>query len=112
MTAEDLLMEVQDCDELLYTSQEANLMLEYRDAVKKLEVNEELEEARKKLADDFGRLNELIKEYEDRIFLTANNVVEPTKSELDDLRRLFAEIEDLDFATTEKYEELTGAEQI
>ncbi|MCQ2194991.1 MAG: hypothetical protein MJZ28_08605 [Paludibacteraceae bacterium] len=111
MTAEDLLMEIQDCDELLYTSQEANLMLEYRDAVKKMDVNEELQEMRDKLAAEFDKLSSLIKEYEDRIHLTANNVTEPTKNELAELRKLFTEIEDLDFATSEKYEELTGNEQ-
>lgn len=108
MTAEDLLMEIQDCDELLYTSQEANLMLEYRDAVKKLDVNEEYLESRDKLAAEFEQLSNLIKEFEDRIHLTANNVTAPTKNEMAELKRLFNEIEDLDFSTSEKYEELTG----
>ncbi|MCQ2218467.1 MAG: hypothetical protein MJZ33_08320 [Paludibacteraceae bacterium] len=112
MTTEDLLMEIQDCDELLYTSQEANLMLEYRDAVKKLDVNEEVLATKEKLASDFERLSNLIKDYEDRIHLTANNVTEPTKNEMAELKKLFNEIEDLDFATSEKYEELTGNAQI
>ncbi len=111
MTTEDLLMEIQDCDELLYTSQEANLMLEYRDAVKKMDVNEEDTALRDKLVADFDKLSNLIKDFEDRIHLTANNVTDPTKKEMEALKKLFTEIEDLDFETSEKYEELTGIEQ-
>ena len=102
MSTEDLLMEIQDCDELLYTSQEANLMLEYRDAVKRFEVQEE---------QDKEACNKLILEYEDRISLTANNIVEPTHSEIIEMKKLFDQIETLDFETSELYESLIG-EQI
>lgn len=104
-------MEIQDCDELLYTSQEANLMLEYRDAVKRFEfeVQEESEkEIYTQLACDFELLNKLILEFEDRIHLTANNVVEPTHSELQEMKKLFSRIEDMDFKTSELYESLIG----
>jgi len=111
MSAEDLLMEIQDCDELLYTSQEANLMLEYRDAVKRFEPQEEAEkEICDKLIADFENLNKLILEYEDRISLTANNVVEPTHSQIVEMRKLFDKIESLDFETSELYESLIGAQ--
>ena len=112
MSAEDLLMEIQDCDELLYTSQEANLMLEYRDAVKRFETREKTEkEICNKLIADFENLNKLILEYEDRISLTANNIVEPTSSEIAEMKKLFNKIESLDFETSELYESLIG-EQI
>jgi len=109
MSAEELLMEIQDCDELLYTSQEANLMLEYRDAVKRFEPQEGKETALyEKLIRDFEELNKLILEYEDRIHLTANNVVDPTHSELTELKKIFNRIESLDFETSELYESLIG----
>ncbi len=112
MSTEDLLMEIQDCDELLYTSQEANLMLEYRDAVKRFEPQEEEEKKTcNKLIADFEKLNKLILEYEDRISLTANNIVEPTHAEIIEMKRLFDQIETLDFETSELYESLIG-EQI
>ena len=112
MSAEDLLMEIQDCDELLYTSQEANLMLEYRDAVKRFEAQEEQDkEMCRRLIADFEKLNKLILEYEDRISLTANNVVEPTKAEIAEMKKLFDQIETLDFQTSEVFESLVG-EQI
>ena len=112
ISAEDLLMEIQDCDELLYTSQEANLMLEYRDAVKRFEAQEEAEkEICNKLITDFEDLNKLILEYEDRISLTANNIVEPTRSEIAEMKKLFDKIESLDFETSELFESLIG-EQI
>ena len=109
MSVEDLLMEIQDCDELLYTSQEANLMLEYRDAVKRFETQEEKKkEICNKLIADFEKLNQLILEYEDRIGLTANNVIEPTHSEIVEMKKLFDTIESLDFETSELYESLIG----
>ena len=112
ISAEDLLMEIQDCDELLYTSQEANLMLEYRDVVKSFEPQDENEkEIKAKLIAGFEELYTLILEYEDRINLSANNVVEPTHSETGEMKKLFNRIEDLDFETTELYESLLG-EQI
>jgi len=112
MSAEDLLMEIQDCDELLYTSQEANLMLEYRDAVKRFEPQEEAEkETCNKLIAGFEKLNKLILEYEDRICLTANNIIEPTNAEIAEMKKLFDQIETLDFETSELYESLIG-EQI
>jgi hypothetical protein len=112
MSAEDLLMEIQDCDELLYTSQEANLMLEYRDAVKRFEPQEEEEEkACSRLIAGFEKLNKLILEYEDRISLTANNIVEPTHTEIAEMKKLFDQIETLDFETSELFESLIG-EQI
>ncbi len=109
MSTEDLLMEIQDCDELLYTSQEANLMLEYRDAVKRFAAQEEQDkEICNKLIADFEKLNKLILEYEDRISLTANNIVEPTNTEIAEMKKLFDQIETLDFATSELYESLIG----
>jgi hypothetical protein len=109
MSAEDLLMEIQDCDELLYTSQEANLMLEYRDAVKRFDTQKEEEkEICNKLIAGFEQLNKLILEYEDRIGLTANNVIEPTHSEIAEMKKLFDKIESLDFETSELYESLIG----
>jgi len=111
MTTEDLLMEIQDCDELLYTSQEANLMLEYRDAVKRLNTESGQEETCSKLMKDFESLSSLIKEFEDRVHLTANNLVEPTKAEILDLKKLFDKIENMDFSTSEEYEKLMGNAQ-
>jgi hypothetical protein len=111
ITKEDLLMEIQDCDELLYTSQEANLMLEYRDAVKRFETqNENEKEICLQLINDFEILNKLILEFEDRIHLTANNVVGPTPFELQEMKKLFNKIEDLDFKTSELYESIIGAQ--
>ncbi|HOI27952.1 MAG TPA: hypothetical protein PKW49_09535 [Paludibacteraceae bacterium] len=107
---EDLLMEIQDCDELLYTSQEANLMLEYRDAVKRFNPKAEQQENCNKLIKDFEALSSLIKEFEDRIHLTANNVVEPTKGEIQELKKLFDQIESLDFSTSEQYEAILGTQ--
>lgn len=86
-------------------------MSEYRDAVKRMDVGESGSEAKEKLAEDFEKLSNLIKEYEERIHLTANNIVDPTKEELEYLKKLFGKIEDMDFATSEKYEELTGRTQ-
>lgn len=112
MTREDLLMEIQNCDEMLYTTAEANLMLEYQASVKSfVPRNEEEAEACKKLIADFEELSKMILELEDRIELTANNVVEPTKSEIEDLRKLFDKIESKDFDATDMYENLIG-EQI
>ena len=112
ISAEDLLMEIQDCDELLYTSQEANLMLEYRDAVKVYTPQDENEkEICAKLITDFEELHKLILEYEDRINLTSDNIVEPTHSEIGEMKKLFNRIESLDFETSELYEALLG-EQI
>ena len=112
MTREDLLMEIQNCDEMLYTTAEANLMLEYQASVKSfVPRNEEEAEACKKLIADFGELSKMILELEDRIELTANNVVEPTKSEIEDLRKLFDKIESKDLDATDMYENLIG-EQI
>jgi len=109
MSAEDLLMEIQDCDELLYTSQEADLMLEYRDAVKRFESQKEEEkEICNKLIASFEQLNKLILEYEERISLTANNIVEPSHSEIAEMKKLFDKIELLDFETSELYESLMG----
>jgi len=109
MSTEDLLMEIQDCDELLYTSQEANLFLEYRDAVKRFEARDENEKTIcDKLIADFEKLNKLILEYEDRISLTDNGVVAPTGSEIAEMKKLFNEIETLDFETSEVYEFLIG----
>ena len=109
MSAEDLLMEIQDCDELLYTSQEANLMLEYRDAVKRFETQEEnKKEICNRLIAGFEQLNKLILEYEERISLTANNIIEPTPSEMAEMKKLFDKIESLDFETSELYESLIG----
>ena len=105
-------MEIQDCDELLYTSQEANLMLEYRDAVKGVDPQDESEkEICEKLIAGFDELYKLILEYEDRINLTADNIVEPTQSEISEMKKLFNRIESLDFETSELYESLLG-EQI
>lgn len=112
MSAEELLMEIQDCDEILYSSQEANLMLEYRDAVKRFEPQQENEkEICDKLVTGFETLNKLILEFEDRVHLTANNVVEPTNLEITEMKKLFNKIESLDFETSELYESLIG-EQI
>jgi len=109
MSTDDLLMEIQDCDELLYTSQEANLFLEYRDAVKRFEVRDEGEKAVcEKLIAEFERLSKLVLEYEDRVFLTANSVVGPANSEIAEMKKLFNEIESLDFETSEVYEFLIG----
>ena len=48
MTTEELLMEIQDTDELLYTQAESELMLDYKEAVEKLVTeNEEDEKIRK-----------------------------------------------------------------
>lgn len=106
MTTEDLLMEIQDCDELLYTSQEAKLMLQYSKATIELSKKSKDQEACEKLSKDFETLSSLIKEYEDRVNLTANNVTEPTKNEIQELKKLFDTIESMDFATSEEYQRL------
>lgn len=99
-------MEIQDCDELLYTSQEAKLMKKYSNEVRSWDKGISNKEACEKLAKDFETLSNLISEYEDRINLTAGNVTDPTQREIQELKKLFDTIESLDFATSEVYEEL------
>ena len=108
-TVDELLMEIQDCDELLYTTVEAQLMLEYRDAVKRYQPNSEEEKLLcDKLIQDFEELNKLILDYENRLFLSAGNVVEPNKTEIQEIKKIFNRIEDLDFETSEIYESIMG----
>ena len=107
MNTDELLMEIQDTDELLYTQAESELMLDYVDAVKKVCPNgEEEENLRSELIERLQKLSQLILEYNERIDLTANNVTDPTKEELASLKRLFTTIEDTDFELTDKYQYL------
>lgn len=109
MNTEDLLMEVQDTDELLYTQAEAELMQEYRESVESFTAKSDEEAGLKaELTEKFGKLSALITEYNDRIALSANNTTDPSKEEIEALRRLFGQIEDLDFETSDKYKFLTG----
>ena len=109
MTTEDLLMEIQDTDELLYTQEEAELMLDYKEALKDIEPqNEEQETLKKELNEKFTTLSELIVELNDRVELSSNNVTDPSKEEINSLKQLFGKIEDLDFETSDKYKYLTG----
>ena len=108
-TITELLMEIQDCDELLYTTTEAKLMLEYRDAVKRfLPNNDEEQEMCNKLIANFEELNILILEYVDRLFLSVHNVSEPTTTEINGIKKIFDRIESLDFESSEMYESLMG----
>ncbi|MBQ0030891.1 MAG: hypothetical protein MJZ24_08545 [Paludibacteraceae bacterium] len=110
MTTDELLMEIQDTDELLYTQEEAELMLDYLEATKEWEAKDDEEEAlRLELVEKFGQLNSLITEYNDRIALTSDNATEPTKDEIAALKRLFDQIEKLDFETSDKYKFMTGS---
>lgn len=109
MNTEELLMEIQDTDELLYTQAEAELMLEYKESVTEfVPKNEEETKTREELIEKFDKLNNLITEFNDRIELTANNPANPSKEEMASLKRLFDQIEDLDFETSDKYKFLTG----
>lgn len=109
MNTEELLMEIQDTDELLYTHAEAELMLEYKESVEDFNPHNDEEKAtREELIEKFGKLNTLILEFNDRLELTANNPTNPSKEELDALKNLFNQIEDLDFETSDKYKFLTG----
>lgn len=109
MNTEELLMEIQDTDELLYTQAEAELMLDYKESVEKFTAtNEEESKSREELIEKFARLHDLITEYNDRIELTANNPAAASKEEVASLKRLFTQIEDLDFETSDKYKYLTG----
>lgn len=109
MSTEDLLMEIQDTDELLYTQAEAELMLEYKESVQDFNPHNDDEKAtREELIGKFDKLNALISEFNDRIELTANNPANPSKEEIAALKRLFTQIEDLDFETSDKYKFLTG----
>lgn len=109
MNTEELLMEIQDTDELLYTQAEAELMQEYKDSVTEFTPKTDEEKAlRDELIEKFGKLHDLISEFNDRIELTANNPANPSKEEIESLRRLFNQIEDLDFETGDKYKFLTG----
>ncbi len=109
MTTEDLLMEIQDTDELLYTQEEAELMLDYKEALKDVEPqNEEQKSLKKELDEKFTILSQLIVELNDRVELSSNNVTDPSKEEINSLKQLFGKIEDLDFETSDKYKYLTG----
>lgn len=109
MNTEELLMEIQDTDELLYTQAEAELMLEYKESVENFNPHNDEEKAtREELIEKFGKLSTLITEYNDRLSLTANNPTDPSKEEMEALKSLFNEIEDLDFETSDKYKFLTG----
>lgn len=102
-------MEIQDTDELLYTQAEAELMLDYKESVTEFTPKTEEETSmRNELIEKFGKLNDLITEFNDRIELTANNPANPSKEEIESLKRLFTQIEDLDFETSDKYKFLTG----
>lgn len=109
MTTEDLLMEIQDTDELLYTQAEAELMLDYKEAIEKIQPkNTDEENIQKELIEKFPKLSQLIMEFNERVELTADNVTEPSKEEIASLKRLFNSIEDMDFELTDKYNFLTG----
>ena len=109
MTTEELLMEIQDTDELLYTQAESELMLDYKEAVEKLVTeNEEDEKFRKELISKFATLSNLIVEYNDRVELSSDNVTAPSKEEIASLKALFDKIKNLDFETTDKYKYLTN----
>lgn len=109
MNTEELLMEIQDTDELLYTQAEAELMLDYKESVEEFTPHNDEEKAtREELIEKFVKLSELISEFNDRIELSANNPANPSKEEIESLKRLFNQIEDLDFETSDKYKFLTG----
>ena len=83
MTTEELLMEIQDTDELLYTQAESELMLDYKVAVETLVTeNAEDEKIRKELISKFATLSNLIVEYNDRVELSSDNVTAPSKEEI------------------------------
>lgn len=105
MTTEDLLMEIQDTDELLYTQAESELMLDYKEAVEKTQPkNEDEEKLRAELIEKYEKLSSLILEFNERIELSSNNVTDPTKEEVASLKRLFDTIENMDFELTDKYQ--------
>lgn len=102
-------MEVQDTDELLYTQDEAEQMLDYREELAKVSPKDDEQKALKaELEEKFQKLSDLIVEYNDRIDLSANNLTDPSKDEMAALKRLFSQIEDLDFETSDKFRYLTG----